>query len=62
MPRFIASGAVLPYLLICLWLWHAGVFEKFWFWTVTYARQYVGEIPLSLASSRFFQTPAASSR
>jgi hypothetical protein len=32
---------VLPYLLICLWLWRAGVFDKFWFWTVTYAREYV---------------------
>ena len=49
------AGAVLPYALICLWLWHAGVFEKFWFWTVTYAGQYVGEIPLSLAAESFQQ-------
>ncbi len=48
-------GAVLPYLLICLWLWQAGVFGKFWYWTVTYARQYVGEIPLSLAAASFCQ-------
>ncbi len=32
---------VLPYVLVCLWLWRAGVFDKFWFWTVTYAREYV---------------------
>jgi hypothetical protein len=49
------AGAVLPYLMICLWLWHVGVFEKFWFWTVTYARQYVAEIPLSLAVESFCQ-------
>ena len=49
------AGAVLPYLVICLWLWHAGVFEKFWFWTVTYARQYVGEMPLSWAVESFRQ-------
>ena len=48
-------GAILPYLGICLWLWHAGVFEKFWFWTVTYARQYVAEMPLSVAGLMFWQ-------
>jgi hypothetical protein len=46
-------GAVLPYLLICLWLWHVGAFEKFWFWTFTYARQYVAEVPLSSAFAYF---------
>ena len=49
------AGAVLPYLVICLWLWHAGVFAKFWFWTVTYARQYVAELPLSVAFASFWQ-------
>jgi hypothetical protein len=49
-------GAVLPYLVICLWLWHAGVFDKFWFWTVTYARQYVAEMPLSVAFLSFRQS------
>jgi hypothetical protein len=30
----------LPLAITCLILWHAGVFPKFWFWTVTYARAY----------------------
>lgn len=34
----------LPFGFCCLWLWHAGVFEKFWFWTVDYARAYVSII------------------
>lgn len=36
---FCASAAA-PLLLTGFALWHAGVFEKFWFWTVTYAREY----------------------
>ena len=47
-------GAVLPYLLICLWLWRAGVWEKFWFWTVEYASKYVQNTPLSEAPSSFW--------
>jgi Dolichyl-phosphate-mannose-protein mannosyltransferase len=34
------AGALLPFLLTCLGLWHAGVFNAFWFWTVSYAAQY----------------------
>jgi 4-amino-4-deoxy-L-arabinose transferase-like glycosyltransferase len=37
------GGIALPYALTCLILWKAGVFGKFWFWTVSYARQY-GEL------------------
>ena len=33
-------AAVLPYALTCFWLYRAGVFPRFWFWTVSYARQY----------------------
>ena len=29
-------GAALPFALICIWLWRAGVFRRFWFWTFTY--------------------------
>jgi hypothetical protein len=35
-----AAGAIVPYALTCLILWQAGVFAKFWFWTVSYARAY----------------------
>lgn len=38
------AGAALPYLLTCLVLWRAGVFQKFWFWTVAYARTYGAQL------------------
>ena len=41
-------GAIVPLGITCLILWYAGVFDKFWFWTVRYAAQYgtflIGEI------------------
>lgn len=52
LPLFVV-GAILPYAVTCLWLWHAGVFDKFWFWTVDYASQYVQRIPLSAAWTCF---------
>lgn len=42
-----AIGAVLPFGATCLILWNAGVFEKFWFWTFQYAREYASELTLS---------------
>jgi hypothetical protein len=44
-------GAALPFGLTCLLLGWAGVFGKFWFWTVSYARAYVSIVPLSSAAS-----------
>jgi hypothetical protein len=41
------AGAAAPFALTCLWLWRAGVFPKFWFWTFTYARQYAAETSLT---------------
>ena len=35
-----ALGAFAPFALICLILYRAGVFGKFWFWTFSYAREY----------------------
>jgi len=43
------GGIVLPFGICCLWLWHAGVFGKFWFWTIDYARQYVEIRSLAVA-------------
>jgi hypothetical protein len=42
-PRNLAifgAAAALPFALLCFGLWRAGVFERFWFWTFTYARLY----------------------
>lgn len=44
----LAVGVALPYVLTCLWLWQAGVFKAFLFWTVGYAHEYVTTIPWSL--------------
>ncbi len=39
-------GAVVPYGLTCLILACAGVFDKFWFWTVQYAMAYSSQVPI----------------
>ncbi len=41
------TGAALPYGLLCLYLWHAGVFARFWFWTVTLAGAYSAQFTLT---------------
>ena len=46
------TAMILPFAVCCLILWRAGVFEKFWFWTVEYAREYASVVPLS-ESPRF---------
>jgi hypothetical protein len=33
----LAGGMATPLALVCLAMWKAGVFQRFWFWTVTYA-------------------------
>jgi len=45
-----SAGFALPYLLTCLWLWAAGVFPQFWFWTVTYGSKYAAAVPLVKAA------------
>jgi len=49
----IVGSAVVPFLLTCLWLYLAGVFRNFWFWTFTYAREYVSEVPYRYAIAIF---------
>ncbi len=39
-------GVMLPFGITCLILWRVCVFEKFWFWTFVYAREYVSIVPL----------------
>jgi hypothetical protein len=34
------TGVILPFLLVCFLYWRAGLFDKFWFWTFTYAGKY----------------------
>lgn len=37
------AGAALPFALTCLFFLASGVFDKFWFWIFTYAREYVSQ-------------------
>ena len=49
-------GCAIPLGLTALALWHAGVFARFWFWTVTYAREYAGETSIDGAMAYFTGT------
>jgi 4-amino-4-deoxy-L-arabinose transferase-like glycosyltransferase len=49
-----SAGVILPLGMTCLLLWYVGVFDRFWFWTIDYARQYGSLIPLSQAPQIFF--------
>jgi 4-amino-4-deoxy-L-arabinose transferase-like glycosyltransferase len=49
-------GGILPYAATCFWLWRAGVFDRFWFWTVVYSRCLAGQIPLELGAQLFWQS------
>jgi hypothetical protein len=42
-------AVALPFGLTCLMLWRAGVFDRFWFWTFTYAQEYGSDVFLSEA-------------
>lgn len=49
----LVAGMSLPYALTCMVLWKAGVFRKFWFWTVSYAAQYGTVNTLSVGLREF---------
>jgi len=49
-----SGGAALPLLAVALWLYAAGVFDKFWFWTFKYAAAYSSQIPISAAFAVFW--------
>ena len=53
------AGAVSPFLIVCLVMYLGGVFEKFWFWTFTYAREYASSTfsaaDLSILKKRCFR-------
>ena len=55
LPAF-AAGAATPFALTCVLLWRFGVFAKFWFWTVTYARHYVSETSIGEGAAALWQT------
>lgn len=48
------AGTILPFGITSLLLWHVGVFDRFWFWTIDYARQYGSLVPFSQVPQIFF--------
>jgi hypothetical protein len=50
MGVFLLAG-VLPFALACALLYRAGVFQNFWFWTVSYGRQYAATTPWRMGLS-----------
>lgn len=51
---FLAAGAVAPFLLTCLIMSGLGIFDRFWFWTFTYAREYAVGQPISVGLANLF--------
>ena len=48
-----SAGVILPLGITCLHLWKIGLFERFWFWTIDYARQYGSLVRFSQAQQLF---------
>jgi Dolichyl-phosphate-mannose-protein mannosyltransferase len=46
-------AAIVPFGITCLILWYAGVLDKFWFWTFTYASQYGSFLMGEICSGRW---------
>jgi len=53
------TGATAPYIIVALWLFKAGVFDRFWFWTVQYAREYATGLSLTAGFNEFVQQVTA---
>lgn len=51
-----AVATIVPFAITCLLLLFAGVFNKFWFWTFTYASEYVSEVSRAAGSQNFLRT------
>ena len=45
-------GATLPFLVMYALLYSAGVFDRFWFWSFSYAAEYVSVTPFSVGMKR----------
>ncbi|MEE9614494.1 MAG: glycosyltransferase family 39 protein [Thermodesulfobacteriota bacterium] len=43
-----SAAAALPLVLTCTILFYAGVFDRFWFWTFVYPREYLAQTDLSV--------------
>jgi hypothetical protein len=48
-----SAGMILPFALTCLIIWRLGTFERFWFWTITYAQVHAGIMTGPMAWDQF---------
>jgi hypothetical protein len=46
-------GAALPLMIMFAALWYASVFDKFWFWSIQYAREYGSRVSWSVGAQVF---------
>lgn len=53
------SGMIIPYAIVVLYVFNAGAFDEFWFWTVQYAREYVSEMTFTQGWSYFYSNSGA---
>jgi 4-amino-4-deoxy-L-arabinose transferase-like glycosyltransferase len=53
------AAALTPHVLTWAWLAQAGVFSRYWFWTITYAREYGSILSLAEGASALRQTLAS---
>jgi hypothetical protein len=53
------AGMLLPFGLMCLILWIAGVFKTFWFWVFDYAGAYGSEVSFSRGVQNFTEALSA---
>jgi hypothetical protein len=53
--RLLAGASALPFLLICLVIYASGVFDRFWFWAISYAGEYASRIGLARGYEIFKQ-------
>ena len=49
-------GVFIPYLLVVMIMLATGTFERFWFWTVTYASKYASGVPWEQAKEMLSST------
>jgi len=49
------TGATAPYFIVALWLFKAGVFDRFWFWTVQYALEYAAGLTIKEGLKNFIE-------
>jgi hypothetical protein len=41
------SAVGIPYIVVAIWIFNEGVFDRFWFWTFRYAREYATGLSLA---------------